>query len=149
MRGRIFILITLITFKEFSFVQILKKLNGSHLLYKQAGQNLLRAAAYENLDSIKKELTKGGDINFCHPQLGSVLFCTVRRKNQLLLNFFLDQGTNPNLQDKTGTTALMLALKRREYKCASILLKNKKIDLSLKDSSDLKALDYFFLVNNF
>lgn len=43
---------------------------------------------------------------------------------------------NPNKKDQNGCTPLMLAVQCREFECMDLLLKNERIDITIRDNND-------------
>lgn len=57
------------------------------------------------------------------------------------IKMLINYGANPNVQDKNGITALMIACRKSNYGFAKILLENSKnIDINMYDHKGLTAL---------
>lgn len=83
-----------------------------------------------NLDKAKRYLLEGADINFKYSynyrQYDSTILMLVseRKYDYELLSFLISNGSNINIQDKHGRTALFYAAKKGDCKTLEFLLKN-------------------------
>lgn len=68
---------------------------------------LYRDAAAGDLDSVKRWVAQGADVNFQMPQtLGTALMSAAQNDRPAVVRYLLDQGADPTLQDWGGRTAL-------------------------------------------
>lgn len=83
-----------------------------------------------NLDKAKKYLLEGADINFKYSDNYTkydstiLMLASERKYDYELLSFLISNGSNVNLQDKYGRTALFYAAKKGDCNTLEFLLKN-------------------------
>ncbi len=100
------------------------------------------AAGYGHLDVMNELLERGANINDQeNDNRYTALMAAVSFEKGDCIKSLLEHGANPNLQNKTGDTALMIAVKENKLEMVRILLENAKdIDADVEDKDGQTAL---------
>jgi ankyrin repeat protein len=95
------------------------------------------------IEAVWQEIHNGQYKTFLHCALECFsLFFTDERLTVLLIQLFLRPGTDYNLKDREGNTALMLACKYNQLALVKLLLQQANIDVNIKNDHGLSAVDY-------
>lgn len=92
-----------------------------------------------NLQSVKKQVESGGDINQRDERGYSPLMVAAYYNSHEIVVYLLENGADINLQGKDGYTALMLATINMNTRMVKTLLKYHP-DVNLKDNDGYTAL---------
>lgn len=71
----------------------------------------------------------------------TALMVACANKNYDIIKLLVNSRLDPNLRDKTTSTALMIAVANGDSHAVSLLLENPKLDLSIENKAGMTALD--------
>jgi len=77
-----------------------------------------------DLESLKKFLENGEDVNSRNKEGWTLLMAALERKNSNFANFLIDKGADINIKTNLGWTALMFAIEYKVIDIAKTLIKN-------------------------
>ncbi|XP_030630269.1 KN motif and ankyrin repeat domain-containing protein 2 [Chanos chanos] len=115
-------------------------------LRNKAGYTAIMLAALTPADSpedikVVQQLMQLGDVNARVGQVGqTALHLAVRHGRLPIVRLLLEQGANPNVQDRAGTTPLIIACDRGHTEIVKVLLQNADCDVNLTDKGGRSAL---------
>lgn len=96
------------------------------------------AIARGELDKVKEELEKGGNINSLAGDGLSTLQWSLGNKTDIL-KFLLNNGADPNIESVEGATAMMNAVQSNKMEHLKVLIENKA-DVNKQDNRGFTAL---------
>jgi len=106
---------------------------------------LLKAIDKQNINELKRLLKKGINLNYLEPYIDMsplMVSISVRNPNPAIVKALIDAKANPNKQNNTGLTALMIAVKvDAPLKIVTMLLDNGA-NPHVKDRDKKTAIDY-------
>lgn len=87
-------------------------------------------------------LDQGAVPNFAGGENTYPIHFAALNNNKALVKLLLDKGANINVKDINGNTPLIVALDRKFYELAEMMMANDKIDVNACESSGKNALHY-------
>lgn len=94
--------------------------------------NLTKAIVKGNLEELRKEISKGCDIDFIDKAGRSLLITAVIEKNMDIVQYLVDNGADINIRDFIGFTALHYAAQNYSVEMCRFLLENDA-EVNIKD----------------
>jgi len=105
---------------------------------------LMNAIETQNINQIKNLLQQPNiNINYTEPNMGMTpLILSIITKNPEIVKILLTANANPNIKDKVGRTALILAAEEDVPLEIVKLLLGHNANINIRDISGKNALDY-------
>ncbi|XP_016098631.1 KN motif and ankyrin repeat domain-containing protein 4-like [Sinocyclocheilus grahami] len=132
---------------NFSIVKLLLDTGVCEVdLRNKSGYTTIMLASLTAVESpgdmkVVQQLMALGDVNACVGQVGqTALHLAVRHGCVPMVRLLLEQGADPNAQDRAGTTPLISACDRGHINIVQILLQEMNCDVNLKDKGGRSAL---------
>lgn len=120
--------------------------NGANPDYRnpETGISALSIAAAAGNSNMIRALGKNGkaNLNISDLQGRTPIFYAIEQDKMDGVRALIILGADINVQDFEGETPLMLALKKKNIDCANLLLKQKNINVNLKDNAGNTAANY-------